>query len=161
MLLWGLSERRIIMDKLKNKNTIILIVSALLIVAAIVIAVVAISGNKQTEKKESQSETVSQTLDLAAIAAQNSVETTLAPTAVTGKYRVAASGDPLNLRLGPNVKTDIITYVPSGEEVEVLAVWEDWGYVIYEKSGGWLSMNYLEPVGASSSTAATTAQNEG
>ena len=48
MLLWGLSERRIIMDKLKNKNTIILIVSALLIVAAIVIAVVAISGNKQT-----------------------------------------------------------------------------------------------------------------
>lgn len=152
------------MDKLKNKNTILLIVSALLIVAAIVIAVVAISGSNKQAKPEDPSESVSQTLDLAAIAAQNAPETTESPTAATGKYRVAASGDPLNLRLGPNVKTDIITYVPSGQEVEVLAVWEDWGYVIYEKSGGWLSMNYLEPVGASSQASQTTtaaAQNEG
>ena len=50
------------------------------------------------------------------------------------------------MRLEPNTSSMRIIDIPKGETVEVIAVWNDWGYVVYNQSGGWLSMKYLEKV---------------
>ena len=52
------------------------------------------------------------------------------------------------MRIQPNADADRLLYIDKGTEVEVLAVWGDWGYVVYNSTGGWLSMNYLELVSA-------------
>ncbi len=146
------------MDKLKNKNTIVLIISAILILIAIIVAVVATASSgknkKETTTKPPQ-ESVS--IDLASIADMNNASTTKKAQQTSysyepGKYKIATKDDPLGLRLEPNTSSDRLVYVPKGHEVEVIAVWEDWGYVVYEKTGGWLSMNYLELVSANKKT---------
>lgn len=157
------------MEKLKNKNTVVLIISAVLIIIAIVIAVVA-STSSSKPKEENQKESVSLNADLIASLKDN--ETTDKDTSSNtkssassskqdksdasytyepGKYTVATKDDPLGLRIEPNTSSDKIIYIPKGEQVEVIAIWEDWGYVVYEKTGGWLSMNYLELVSGNSS----------
>lgn len=149
------------MDKLKNKNTIVLIISAVLILIAIIVAVVATASSGKDEKEtatHSTEESVS--IDLASIADMNNASTTRkAQTSYKfepGKYKVATKDDPLGLRLEPNTDSDRLIYIPKGEEIEVLAVWDDWGYVVYEKTGGWLSMNYLELISANKTTTEKT-----
>ncbi len=146
------------MDKLKNKNTIVLIISAVLILIAIIVAVVATASSGKDKKETTTTppqESVS--IDLASIADMNNASTTKKAQQTSysyepGKYKIATKDDPLGLRLEPNTSSDRLVYVPKGHEVEVLAVWEDWGYVVYEKTGGWLSMNYLELVSANKKT---------
>ena len=146
------------MEKLKNKNTIILIISAVLILIAVIIAVVASTSSGKDEKsttKTTTEETVS--IDLNSIADLNNSSTTKKAPQTSysyepGKYKVATKDDPLGLRLEPNTSSDRLIYVPKGHEVEVLAIWEDWGYVVYEQTGGWLSMSYLELVSSSKSS---------
>lgn len=162
----------------KNKNTVILIISAVLILIAVIIAVTATisSKNKSKDKETTTNPVENVSVDLGSIADMNNktdntntntnTNTNANPNTTAnknsyvfepGKYKVATKDDPLGLRLEPNTASDRIIYVPKGHEVEVLAVWEDWGYVVYEKTGGWLSMNYLELVsGSSSSSNATT-----
>lgn len=158
------------MEKLKNKNTIVLIISAVLILVAIVVAIVATASSDGGKKETTTEPQEPVSIDLAAIADKNK-STTKTKTQSSdksyvyepGQYKVATKDDPLGLRLEPNTASDRIIYVPKGHEVEVLAVWEDWGYVVYEKTGGWLSMNYLELVsGSSNKTAepATTADGQ-
>lgn len=146
------------MDKLKNKNTIVLIISAVLILIAIIVAVVATaSSNKDEKETATHSTEESVSIDLASIADMNNASTTKRPQQTSysyepGKYKIATKDDPLGLRLEPNTSSDRLIYVPKGYEVEVVAVWEDWGYVVYEQTGGWLSMNYLELVSANKKT---------
>lgn len=154
------------MDKLKNKNTIVLIISAALILIAIIVAVVATASSDKNNKKTTAKETVTEevSIDLASIADLNNTSSTKKPQQQTsysyapGKYKVATKDDPLGLRLEPNTTSDRLIYVPRDYEVEVLAVWEDWGYVVYEQTGGWLSMNYLELVSSSNKTTTTVAE---
>lgn len=160
------------MEKLKNKNTIVLIISAVLILIAIIVAVAATASSGKDKKESTTTSTEeSVSIDLASIADLNNTgngnaDTTKKPssnsfTAQPGKYKVATKDDPLGLRLEPNTDSDRIIYVPKGHEVEVLAVWEDWGYVVYEQTGGWLSMNYLELVsGGTKTTEAKTTSAE-
>ena len=148
------------MDKLKNKNTIVLIISAVLILIAIIVAVVA-TASADNDKKETTTVSTEEgvSINLASIADLNNTSTTKKQTSYTyepGKYKVATKDDPLGLRLEPNTTSDRLVYVPKGHEVEVIAVWEDWGYVVYEQSGGWLSMNYLELVSANKKASTTT-----
>ena len=147
------------MDKLKNKNTIVLIISAVLILIAIIVAVVATASSGKDNKKDTTTTTEEGvSIDLASIADMNNVPTTKKPQQQTsysyepGKYKIATKDDPLGLRLEPNTTSDRLIYVPKGHEVEVLAIWEDWGYVVYEQTGGWLSMNYLELVSSNKTT---------
>ncbi len=146
------------MDKLKNKNTIVLIISAVLILIAIIVAVVATASSGKDKKETTTTPTEEGvSIDLASIADLNNASTTkkaqqTSYTYEPGKYKIATKDDPLGLRLEPNTSSDRLVYVPKGHEVEVLAVWEDWGYVVYEKTGGWLSMNYLELVSANKKT---------
>ena len=146
------------MDKLKNKNTIVLVISAVLILIAIIVAVVATASSSKDKKETTTTPTEEGvSIDLASIADINNASTTKKPQQTSysyepGKYKIATKDDPLGLRLEPNTSSDRLVYVPKGHEVEVLAVWEDWGYVVYEKTGGWLSMNYLELVSANKKT---------
>ena len=143
------------MDKLKNKNTIVLIISAVLILIAIIVAVVATASSGKDKKETTTTPTEeSVSIDLDSIADMNNASTTKKPQQQTsysyepGKYKNATKDEHLGLSLEPNTTSDRLVYVPKGHEVEVIAVWEDWGYVVYEKTGGWLSMNYLELVSA-------------
>lgn len=169
------------MEKLRNKNTIVLIISALLILTAVIVAVVA-TASANNDKKEAEKTTTEEavSLDLEAIANMNSSnkdkgdknkndkktesdsdDSTTEPTTdkatvkpvtnntssyATGTYKVATQEDPLGMRLQPNAEADRILYIDKGAEVEVLAVWDDWGYVVHNNTGGWLSMSYLELV---------------
>ena len=150
------------MDKLKNKNTIVLIISAVLILIAIIVAVVATASSGKDKKETTTTPTEEGvSIDLASIADINNSSTTKKPQQTSysyepGKYKIATKDDPLGLRLEPNTSSDRLIYVPKGHEVEVLAVWEDWGYVVYEQTGGWLSMNYLELVSANKKTTEKT-----
>lgn len=155
------------MEKLKNKNTIVLIISALLILIAVIVAVVATASSGKDKKSDNTSPEASESvsIDLASIAdLNNTTETKKAQQSSysfeAGKYKIATKDDPLGLRLEPNTSADRIIYIPKGETVDVLAVWGDWGYVVYEKTGGWLSMNYLELISDASSTSSTTAKAE-
>ena len=155
------------MESLKNKNTIVLIISAVLILIAIIVAVIATAtadkGGEKATAKETVSEEVS--IDLASIADLNNTSSTKKTQQTSysfapGKYKVATKDDPLGLRLEPNTTSDRLIYIPKDHEVEVLAVWEDWGYVVFEQTGGWLSMNYLELVSSSSKTTTTSAAEQ-
>ncbi|NLA72554.1 MAG: hypothetical protein GX848_01810 [Clostridiales bacterium] len=65
----------------------------------------------------------------------------------TGNYIVNTVTDPLSLRLKPSAADDNVTIrsIPKGAKVEVIAVKDDWGYVVYADTGGWVSMKYLKP----------------
>lgn len=158
------------MEKFKNKNTVVLIISAALIVIAIVIAVIATTSSGKPKDSTTKPQ-VSLNAELIASLKDNNTDndsTTSGTKSATGsskaeksntsytyepgKYTVATKDDSLGLRIEPNTKSDRIIHIPKGEQVEVLAVWEDWGYVVYEKTGGWLSMNYLELVSGNSSS---------
>ena len=141
------------MEKLKNKNTIILIIAAVMVIAAIIIAISAAAGSSKGDNKPStETETPVST---------TAPETTSPIKAFVynpGKYRVATeNNDSLCLRLEPNTSSDRIIYIASGTEVDIIAVWEDWGYTVYGNSGGWLSLNYLELINSAAPAASTTA----
>ena len=97
------------MDKLKNKNTIVLIISAVLILIAIIVAVVATASSGKDKKETTTTSTEeSVSIDLSSIADMNNASTTKKPQQQTsysyepGKYKIATKDDPLGLRLEPN-----------------------------------------------------------
>lgn len=161
-----------------NKNTVILIISALLILVSIIIAVFAVKGDDIAKKDNSskkpavtdKAETGSKKADKKSgkdTKADNNKneadkdeepagsDTSSAPAGgssdkpyvfAPGKYKIATKEDPLGLRIEPNSNSDSLLWIDIGREVEVIAVWDDWGYTVYNGSGGWLSMNYLAPI---------------
>lgn len=134
----------------QNKNSLLMVLSGVILVAALIIASVAISNNKknkEAEISESLRESrVAQLSQLAETDGSGSTQTNTSTSHTTGKYKVATQNDPLGLRLEPSTSSSRIVDIPKGETVEVIAVWNDWGYVVYGQSGGWLSMKYLEKV---------------
>ena len=143
------------MEKLKEKNTLILTISAVMLIAAVIIAISTAASSSKAVKKVTETEAP--------------VSTTAATTAETaksyiynpGKYRVATgNNDSLCLRLEPNTTSDRIIYIASGTEVDIIAVWGDWGYTVYGNTGGWLSLNYLELINSAASTSQTASSTE-
>lgn len=138
------------MNKLfQNKNLLLTVLSCIILVAALIIASVAISNNKKNKEAEiSESIRVSRIEELSALEASEAQKTTEAKKQTSnydiGKYKIATKDDPLGMRLEPNTSSLRIVDIPKGETVEVIAVWNDWGYVVYNQNGGWLSMKYLE-----------------
>lgn len=66
---------------------------------------------------------------------------------VVGSYIVNTATDPLSLRLKPSAGEDNVTLrgIPKGTKITVIAVKDDWGYVVYSDTGGWVSMKFLKP----------------
>ena len=67
----------------------------------------------------------------------------------TGKYTVATQEDPLSIRLNATNDTTVVGTIPKGTEIEILAVYDKWGYVNYNGTGGWVKMEYVKLVSAS------------
>lgn len=63
-----------------------------------------------------------------------------------GKYKIATKDDPLGIRTKPEQDSERNGEIPKGEEVEILAVYGDWGYVKHGGNRGWISFEYLEKV---------------
>ena len=67
----------------------------------------------------------------------------------------------VNMRSGPSTKTDKITTIHSGEVLPYYAVDDSsgavWYYVKYDKSYGWVSVQYVEVVSGDSAKTAATA----
>lgn len=74
------------------------------------------------------------------------IEETELPAHTEGKYIVATQNDPLNIREKPKKYATSKDQLPKGTEIEVLTVCEDWGYVEYEGTTGWVPFEYLEAV---------------
>ena len=157
------------MAKAPNKNNLLLTISAILIVIAVVITIVATVYEKKLSDapEKSESSIVVSTVDTTAEetkkasdekkpettapATTKPVETTApAPsTGKTGKYTVNTQEDPLSIRLNATDDTSTIGSIPKGTEIDVLAVYGDWGYVNHNGTGGWVSMKFVKFVSAS------------
>lgn len=164
------------MAKSPNKNNLLLTISAILIVIAVVITIVATVYEKKLsdapEKSESANvvSTVDTTADetkkasdekkpeTTAPATTKPVETTAPATSTgkTGKYTVNTQEDPLSIRLNATDDTSTIGSIPKGTEIDVLAVYGDWGYVNHNGTGGWVSMKFVKFVSASTETPKNT-----
>ncbi len=141
-----------------NKNNLILAISACLIVFAILlVSVASIVEHKKEDKADipAPSQTVASS-DKAPEggAATPTASTTAAPvtqaqassTYKTGKYKIATQDDPLSMREYPDEGR--VGEVPKGETVEVLAVYEEWGYILYNGQNGWISLTLADLVSA-------------
>ena len=141
--------------KFKDKNTLVLVISAILIVIAVIIAVVATAFEKNRIEKEnnSTSEIVSTTNENKPdTSVQNGTQaqpdtTAQQPVAdgsnVPGNYTVATQNDPLGVRLTPKADAERIYELPKGSEIEALATFDEWAYVKKEGVNGWVNLKYL------------------
>lgn len=141
-----------------NKNNLILAISACLIVFSIIlVSVASIVEHKKEEKTDITTPSQAVTTDDKAPetnAQTNPVSTTAAPVTTpqatgaykTGTYKIATKDDPLSLREYPDEGR--VGEIPKGETVEVLVVYEEWGYVLYEGQNGWISLTLAELVSA-------------
>ena len=141
-----------------NKNNLILAISACLIVFSIIlVSVASIVEHKKEEKNDIT--TPSQAVTTGDKAPEtnahtNPLSTTAAPVTTpqatgaykTGTYKIATKDDPLSLREYPDEGR--VGEIPKGETVEVLVVYEEWGYVLYEGQNGWISLTLAELVSA-------------
>lgn len=164
------------MAKAPNKNNLLLTISAILIVIAVVITIVATVYEKKLSDapEKSESANVVSTVDTTAEetkkasdekkpettapATTKPVETTAPATSTgkTGKYTVNTQEDPLSIRLNATDDTSTIGSIPKGTEIDVLAVYGDWGYVNHNGTGGWVSMKFVKFVSASTETPKNT-----
>lgn len=140
--------------KFKDKNTLVLVISAILIVIAVIIAVVAtaVEKNRIESENNSTSEIVSTTSENKSDESvqdgtQAQPDGTQQPVAdssnVPGKYTVATQNDPLGIRLTPKADAERIYELPKGSEIEVLATFDDWAYVKKDGVNGWVNLKYL------------------
>lgn len=164
------------MAKKPNKNNLLLTISAILIVVAVVITIIATVYEKNTAKTPEKSESVNTVSTIQTTADETKKNTdgkkpettapqttkpveTTAPAASsgkTGKYTVNTQEDPLSIRLNATDNTDTIGSIPKGTEIEILAVYGDWGYVNHNGTGGWVSMKFVKFVSASTETQKNT-----
>lgn len=67
-----------------------------------------------------------------------------------GKYKVVTKDDPLGIRIQAAKDSERVSEIPKGSEIDILTVYDKWGYVEYDGVGGWISMEYVELVSAAS-----------
>ena len=65
-----------------------------------------------------------------------------------GKYKVVTQNDPLGIRIQAAKDSERVSEIPKGSEIEILTVYDKWGYVNYDGVGGWVAMEYVELISA-------------
>lgn len=139
----------------KDKNNVILVVSASLIILAVIIAVVATSVEKSRVENKT-SEVISTTNEADNKVPNNATnneanaqqpDTTVPPVAsgtnVPGKYTVATQNDPLGVRAKPSQDAERIYELPKGSEVSVSATFDGWAFVKIDGVSGWVNSDYI------------------
>lgn len=138
--------------KFKDKNNVVLAISAALIVLAVIIAIVATTVEKNKIKNNTTTnEVVSTSADSKT---QQGNSTTVAPATTTqpvtndgnvpGTYTVATQNDPLGVRLNPSADAERIYELPKGSDVKVLCTYDQWAYVAIDGVNGWVNLTYLQ-----------------
>ncbi|MBQ8182544.1 MAG: SH3 domain-containing protein [Clostridia bacterium] len=150
------------MAKKLDGNKIIILIACVLIVIAIIITCAAsvyerTAGSKSDDTtKPSVSETVGsdkkdnkgETENTSAKPQDTTAASQDTTKNATGKYRVATKDDPLGIRLQAAKDAERVSEIPKGSEIEILAVFDTWGYVDYDGVGGWVAMEYVELISA-------------
>lgn len=135
----------------REKNNLILIISAALIVLAVIIAII---GNVASKNKDKEPQAPVDT-----VASQNATsEDATKPdnssdgniNTDSGIYKIITKDDDLNIRVQPNGDSSTTgSVVNKGAECEVICVYNGFGFVIYNGNHGWINMTYAEYVSAS------------
>ena len=145
------------MAKKLDANKIILIIAAGLIAIAILITCVASiyehslkDKNDETKPDVSVSDTLKDNENKGdTTKPAESKPATTKPSAnagknVAGKYKVVTQNDPLGIRIQAAKDSERVSEIPKGSEIEILTVYDKWGYVNYDGVGGWVAMEYVE-----------------
>ncbi len=152
------------MAKKLDANKIILIIAAGLIAIAVIITCAAsiyehsLKDKGEAKPGASVSETVKdkENKNDTTKPAETTPDTTKpAETAGkngAGKYKVITKDDPLGIRIQADKDSERVSEIPKGSEIEILTVFDKWGYVSYNGVGGWVSMEYVELVSATNVT---------
>ncbi len=148
--------------KKRDKNKIILLISAALIIISLIITIVAFIYEKNlSDKNDVTAETTKPSVtDEIKNEPQNSTSetpdttipesTTLKPTVDAnnkpGTYKVVTQNSPLGIRTKPLQGASQSGNVAKGSEVTVLATYNGWAFFNENGKFGWLSLTYLELV---------------
>ena len=146
------------MNKPVDKNKLLLIISAVLIVIAIIITCAATIYEKKASDNSVDSAIISgadgpsaQEEKPADGSADKPVTTEpkVTNTNKAGKYKINTQTDPLGIRKTPEDNAERLSDIPKGEEIEILTVYESWGYVEYNGNSGWIPMKYVKEISLS------------
>ena len=97
--------------------------------------------DKETTDEDAEKEAEPETEEL------ETVEGVVAPKERLQKEwigKVAADGDGLNLRSGPDSKYEEIDVIPDDTEVTIIAEENGWGYTTYRDQYGWVSLDWIQ-----------------
>lgn len=149
------------MAKKLDANKIILIIAAGLIAIAILITCVASiyehslkDKNDETKPDVSVSDTLNDNENKGdTTKPAESKPATTKPSANAGKngagkYKVVTQNDPLGIRIQAAKDSERVSEIPKGSEIEILTVYDKWGYVNYDGVGGWVAMEYVGLISA-------------
>ena len=142
------------MGKKLDANKIILIVAAGLIVLAILITCIATVVEKV---KKDKNETTAPAVSVSDTLKSDDTTTSQKPPVTAnkngaGKYKVVTKDDPLGIRIHAAKDAERVSEIPKGSEIEVLTVYDTWGYVKRDGVSGWIAMEYVELVSATNVT---------
>ena len=154
------------MAKKLDGNKIILIIAAGLIAIAILITCVASIYEHTLNKNDTTTTTELKTTDVAKPDNNNTKDDAAEPDTTkpaetkpattvkngAGKYKVITQNDPLGIRLQAAKDAERVSEIPKGSEIEILTVYDSWGYVNYNGVGGWIAMEYVELISATNVT---------
>ncbi len=134
--------------KFKDKNQLVLAISAGLIVLAVLIAIISSAVAKsKVESKTTQPSTASSGTQQPGLPNQGGSNNTVNTTGNNpGKYKVATKNDPLGVRLHPEDGAQRIYELPKGSEIQVVATYGNWAYVQIDGVNGWVALKYLQLV---------------
>lgn len=142
--------------KNRDKNKIILTISAILILFSIIITLIAyiVEKNKSEQAKENTTQTPVVSTTQAPVDTENLNTTPVEPETTEpvinsgdnkpGKYKVVTNTQPLGIRIAPEKDSSRAGSIPKGTEIEVLATYKEWAYTKYESTSGWVAMEYLQ-----------------
>jgi len=81
-------------------------------------------------------------------AAATTAPVTAAPVAAENNYVVNTQSSALNIRSGPGLTFADIGNIPKGVKLTIPAIFDGWGYVVYQGKAGFVSVQYLKRLGA-------------
>lgn len=123
----------------KDKNNVVLAISAGLIILAIIIALIATGAEKKRIEKATSTETT-ETVD----SDNNTSSDEEIKLNTPGKYKVTTQTGSLTLRNQPNNKSQTVGSLPKDSTVVVLATYDDWAYIETDDTYGWAALKYLQ-----------------
>lgn len=149
-----ITERLTNMKKTFDKNKVLLLISAILIIIAIIITCSATIYEKKAMDNSKSSEVISGADGPVAKDDNSSQkpETTKPQKTESnkaGKYSINTQTDPLGIRRTPEDGAERLTEIPKDTEIQILCVYDDWGYVEYNGTNGWVPMEYVKEISLS------------